>query len=84
MSFDRAATLASWRAEARPDEIQCRLLFGVGPEVLERIEAGEVEPEPDIAARILSVILSAPPVPGGAGAGGFPNYAGATLHGATR
>lgn len=50
--FDRAAALAMWRAGEQPDEIQCLRLFGVGPETLQRIESGEVEPEPDVAERI--------------------------------
>jgi hypothetical protein len=46
------AELAAWRAEAMPDAEQCLLLFGVGPEVLERIERGEVLPSTDVAERI--------------------------------
>lgn len=44
--------LTAWRAEAQPDERQCLVLFGVSPETLQRIEAGEVEPADDIAERI--------------------------------
>lgn len=44
--------LAAWRAEVQPEPWQCVLLFGVGPDTLERIEAGEVEPEADVAERI--------------------------------
>lgn len=82
MTFERAATLAMWRAGQQPDDVQCQRLFGVGPEILQRIESGEVEPEPDVAERILRVILSTPPVAhsgGSLGAGGFPNFAGATF-----
>lgn len=52
MTFARAAELATWRAQAERTEGQCMSLFGIGRETLQRIESGEVEPEPDVAARI--------------------------------
>lgn len=52
MSYRYQAQLATWRARVGPSEAMCLALFGVGRETLQRIETGEVDPEPDIGARI--------------------------------
>ncbi len=52
------AALASWRALAAPDDDRCVQLFGIGLATIERIEAGDVLPEDDIAARIASVVFA--------------------------
>jgi hypothetical protein len=76
MSFGAHAQLATWRARVGPDEATCRHLFGVGRETLQRIESGEIEPEPDIAERIeTELLLSGDLCFGGGG------RAGATLPG---
>lgn len=67
------AKLASWRAEARPDEARCLALFGVGPGTLERIEVGEIElGDEDLGAelaerigRFLSLLPGEPRTHGG-------------------
>ena len=49
---DRAARLAQARWLQPIDDEQAQILFGVGLATIERIEAGEVEPDGDVAARI--------------------------------
>ncbi|HEY0149870.1 MAG TPA: helix-turn-helix transcriptional regulator [Allosphingosinicella sp.] len=51
-----AARLAEWRAAAPMLTSTQDALFGVGDETLQRIERGEVEPEPELAERIQSVL----------------------------
>lgn len=66
-----AADLASWRArraggEHYLDESCALILFGVGLDTIERIERGEVAPEPDLAERIGRFIYSDASRPRGA------------------
>lgn len=56
-----ASRLATWRAgraggEHHLDDASSRLLFGVGLATLQRIERGEVEPEPEIEERIRRMV----------------------------
>lgn len=69
------ARLAEWRSTAIGDE--CLLRFGVGAETLQRIESGEIEPEPEIAARIHAFFtLPGQPLLHG----GSPSFGGAAAH----
>ena len=54
---DLPSRLAAWRAARSAfTELQANVLFGVGRDTLQRIERGEVEPEPELAERILSTL----------------------------
>lgn len=50
--MNRVAELSRCRAEAGLSEEDSLIWFGVGRATIERIEAGEVEPEPEILERI--------------------------------
>lgn len=58
VTYPRVAELASCRAEMAFDDRVCLILFGVGLTTLERIESGEVEPAPDVAARLDRFLLA--------------------------
>lgn len=60
--------LARFRAASPLDEETSIILFGVGLETLQRIERGEVDPEPDLAERIGHVIGPQPYSSAGASA----------------
>ncbi|HEV2746631.1 MAG TPA: hypothetical protein VGW34_04960 [Allosphingosinicella sp.] len=61
-----AARLAAWRAGRAHDEANCRALFGASPELLQRIESGEVEPCDALAERIGRIVDAPPPSDAGA------------------
>lgn len=51
------AMLARWRAgQAALSDKVAHILFGVGLATLQRIERGEIEPEPELAARIADIV----------------------------
>lgn len=52
------ADLAHWRAGRALDDAACLVLFGVCGDTLQRIEAGDVDPEPELAERIGRVIAA--------------------------
>lgn len=57
---DIGASMARYRAASPLDEETALILFGVGLETLQRIERGEVDPEPELAEKIGHVIGLAP------------------------
>lgn len=63
----RGGELARYRAAMRLSEEDCQIWFGIGLATLERVEAGEVEPDPELEHRIDLFLRTA-----GCGVGLFP------------